>query len=300
VSQGAVWVLATPGQGPAGLIVLIPKSDHVLLDNVAVAPAYQRRALGRKLLAFAESFAIERGYGELRLYTHELMTENQSLYARLGYEETERRMDAGYRRVFMRKRLPAPMPAATAVPAAPATPAVQPRMTDPAELAIIRRAFGRQIAALAGVTDPRIEAAFASVPREQFLGLGPWQVLSLLQSSYVSTPDADPLYLYTNSVCAIAPQKRLNNGEPSLYAKLFDELQPSPGDHAVHIGAGVGYYTALLAQLVGPSGRVTGSEYEPELAARARRNCSQYSNIEILQGDGTAIEFDTATVILVG
>jgi protein-L-isoaspartate(D-aspartate) O-methyltransferase len=44
------------------------------------------------------------------------------------------------------------------------------------ELKIIRRAYAKQVAAAAGVEDPRIEAAFAAVAREDFLGPGPWQI----------------------------------------------------------------------------------------------------------------------------
>jgi hypothetical protein len=61
--------------------------------------------LGRRLLAFAEAEAVRRGYGEIRLYTHQAMSENQRLYAATGYEETGRGSEAGYERVFMRKRL---------------------------------------------------------------------------------------------------------------------------------------------------------------------------------------------------
>ncbi len=61
--------------------------------------------LGRRLLAFAEAEALRRGYHEIRLYTHQTMVENQSLYASIGYEETGRGAEAGYDRVFMRKQL---------------------------------------------------------------------------------------------------------------------------------------------------------------------------------------------------
>jgi len=61
--------------------------------------------LGRRLLAFAEAEAVRRGYREIRLYTHQTMTENRHLYAAIGYEETGRGIEAGYERVFMRKRL---------------------------------------------------------------------------------------------------------------------------------------------------------------------------------------------------
>ncbi|HTZ35302.1 MAG TPA: GNAT family N-acetyltransferase [Stellaceae bacterium] len=103
-SRGAVWVIED-GASIAGVLVLLPRPDHLLLDNIAVAPERQKGGLGRKLLAFAEAEAVRRGYAEIRLYTHVKMVENQRLYAAIGYEETERRRDAGFMRVFMRKRL---------------------------------------------------------------------------------------------------------------------------------------------------------------------------------------------------
>jgi ribosomal protein S18 acetylase RimI-like enzyme len=88
-----------------GLIVLLPRPDYLLLDNIAVAPVRQGLGLGRRLLAFAEAEAVRRGYREIRLYTHQTMTENQRLYAAIGYEEIGRCTEGGYDRVFMRKRL---------------------------------------------------------------------------------------------------------------------------------------------------------------------------------------------------
>ena len=52
---------------------------------------------------------------------------------------------------------------------------------------------------------------------------------------------------------------------------------PASGEHVVHIGTGTGYYTAILAHLVGPSGWVTGIEYDCELAARAKANLAPAS-----------------------
>jgi ribosomal protein S18 acetylase RimI-like enzyme len=82
-----------------------PAEDHLFVDNVAVAPGQQGRGLGRELVAFAEEKAAEHGLPEVRLYTNEKMHENLDIYARLGFEETGRGLDGGYRRVFMRKRL---------------------------------------------------------------------------------------------------------------------------------------------------------------------------------------------------
>jgi ribosomal protein S18 acetylase RimI-like enzyme len=93
-----------------GLIVLLPAGDHLLLDNLAVDPAHHGRGFGRALLEFAEHEARRLNYPELRLYTHEKMTENLAMYAALGWEETGRGEQAGYWRVFFRKRV-AGMPA---------------------------------------------------------------------------------------------------------------------------------------------------------------------------------------------
>ena len=104
VSEGTVWVLED-GAVIAAIIVLLPAPNYLLLNNIAVPPARQSLGLGRRLLAFAEAEALRRGYSEIRLYTHQTMVENQRLYASIGYEETGRGSEAGYDRVFMRKRL---------------------------------------------------------------------------------------------------------------------------------------------------------------------------------------------------
>jgi ribosomal protein S18 acetylase RimI-like enzyme len=98
------WVAEADGM-TVGLIVLLPKDDHLLLDNVAVDPAHRGRKIGRALLAFAEKEGIRRGYTELRLYTHEKMTENLTMYPALGWQETGRAEQAGYQRVFFTKHV---------------------------------------------------------------------------------------------------------------------------------------------------------------------------------------------------
>jgi protein-L-isoaspartate(D-aspartate) O-methyltransferase len=125
-------------------------------------------------------------------------------------------------------------------------------MERDAELQIIRRAYAKQVLAAAEVADARLETAFAAVRREDFLGPGPWLILRWPER-YVATPDADPVYLYSNDLVALIPKRWINNGQPSLHAALIAEAMPQPGDHVVHIGAGTGYYTAILAHLVAPS-----------------------------------------------
>jgi len=105
ISDGRVSVLEEAGRTMAAIIVLLPEPDHLLLDNIAVRPDRQGQGLGRRLIAFAEEQARRLGHSEVRLYTHEKMTENIALYTRLGFVETGRGQQAGYDRVFMTKRL---------------------------------------------------------------------------------------------------------------------------------------------------------------------------------------------------
>jgi protein-L-isoaspartate(D-aspartate) O-methyltransferase len=171
-------------------------------------------------------------------------------------------------------------------------------MDRQSELNIIRTAYARQILAAAGVVDDRVGAAFSAIQREDFLGPGPWPIMRFFRR-YVVTPDADPVYLYTDDLVGILPERHINNGQPSLHAHLIHQAAPAAGDHVVHVGTGTGYYTAILAHLAGPTGRVTGIEYDPELAARARANLAPYPNVEIVEGDGALVSFGEADVIYV-
>lgn len=109
IAADCVSVLEDDAGAVAGIVVLLAKPDHVLLDNIAVRPDRQGQGIGRRLVAFAEAETRRRGFAELRLYTHRKMVENIALYRRLGFVETGRGSDAGYDRVFMTKPL-APIP----------------------------------------------------------------------------------------------------------------------------------------------------------------------------------------------
>jgi ribosomal protein S18 acetylase RimI-like enzyme len=69
----------------AALIETIMHPDHLLIENIAVAPEFQHRGLGRRLLGHAEHLAIAQGHTLLRLYTNRQFTENVRLYHRFGY-----------------------------------------------------------------------------------------------------------------------------------------------------------------------------------------------------------------------
>jgi ribosomal protein S18 acetylase RimI-like enzyme len=102
VEAGRLWVTGEP---VTGLIELAPGDGSLHIGNVAVHPSAQGTGLGRRLLEFAEEQARQRGLNRLDLYTNEVMTENQAIYARLGYRETGRRTEDGYRRVYLEKDL---------------------------------------------------------------------------------------------------------------------------------------------------------------------------------------------------
>lgn len=104
IGEGAAYVLERRG-ALCGVLVLLDFPGYLLLDNMAVDPSCQGEGLGRVLIDFAENEAVRRGYWEIRLYTHECMTENISLYASLGYEETRRVTENGYARVYMSKEI---------------------------------------------------------------------------------------------------------------------------------------------------------------------------------------------------
>jgi ribosomal protein S18 acetylase RimI-like enzyme len=97
--------LALLGGALAGLIETIAEPDHLLIENVAVAPAFQGRGLGRRLMAHAEQLAAEQGQAELRLYTNARFEANVALYRRLGYRIDREEDSALGLTVYMSKRL---------------------------------------------------------------------------------------------------------------------------------------------------------------------------------------------------
>ena len=166
------------------------------------------------------------------------------------------------------------------------------------ELEILRRAYAKHLMAAISCDDRRLERAFAETAREEFLGPGPWHALRG-PGLYAPTPSDDPVYLYTDMLFAIVASRGLNNGQPSMHAALLRASSIVEGQHVVHVGAGTGYYTAIMARLVGPSGRVTGVEFDADLAERARTNLASFQNVHVLHANGAEAGFDLADVIYV-
>ncbi|WP_421916779.1 protein-L-isoaspartate O-methyltransferase family protein [Mesorhizobium sp.] len=159
-----------------------------------------------------------------------------------------------------------------------------------------RKFYARLMAANAGSADPRLEEIFAEVPREAFLGPGPWTIIA--GKSRITTPSDDPVHVYQNVLVALDADKGINNGEPFLHAMWIGKLAPRPGESVTHIGAGTGYYTALLARLVSP-GLVTAFELEGGLAALARKNLEAYGNATVIHGDAVTTSLPPSDIIYV-
>jgi GNAT superfamily N-acetyltransferase len=104
IAAGHTHVLEENGAVLA-VLVLEPQRDSLLLDNIAVDPVQHGNGFGRLLMDFTEAEARRRGYAAVELYTNEVMVENIALYLRLGYVETQRVLDRGYHRVYLRKNL---------------------------------------------------------------------------------------------------------------------------------------------------------------------------------------------------
>jgi protein-L-isoaspartate(D-aspartate) O-methyltransferase len=156
------------------------------------------------------------------------------------------------------------------------------------DLNIARRWFAEDLRYVARVRSPAIIDAFAIVPREHFAGPGPWRLLSpMYLAEYWTTQDADPRHLCHDVLIAIDEARRLNNGQPSLWAFLYDQLGLTECEHVVHVGIGTGYYTAILAEIVGGGGTVTAVEVDAELAGRARQNLARtWPQAHVVQADG--------------
>jgi ribosomal protein S18 acetylase RimI-like enzyme len=107
--DAAVWEhlidLLSENGALVGLIEMNAEPDHLLIVNVAVAPAMQGRGLGHILMAHAEDVAGKLGFSELRLFTHHRYEQNIALYTRLGYLEDHREPIADGFKVHMSKRI---------------------------------------------------------------------------------------------------------------------------------------------------------------------------------------------------
>jgi protein-L-isoaspartate(D-aspartate) O-methyltransferase len=160
-----------------------------------------------------------------------------------------------------------------------------------------RRFYARYIVHSAGSNDERLIAAFESVPREDYMGPGPWPIFA--GSGYLPTVSDDPHLLYQDVLVGLATDRGINNGQPTLHARCLAAVAPAVGETVVHVGAGTGYYTAVLAQLVGASGRVIAYEIEPDLAARAKVNLAHAGHVQVIAASAADTPLPATDVIYV-
>ncbi|SCM79677.1 O-methyltransferase [uncultured Pleomorphomonas sp.] len=170
-------------------------------------------------------------------------------------------------------------------------------MTRRAGIEEIRGFYARLITAASKSSDPRLERAFEAVPREAFLPPGPWRIV--VGGRHVDTPSADPAYLYQDVLVALDAAKGINNGEPSLHARWMAAIAPASGEAVTQIGAGTGYYTAILSLLVLPTGTVTAFEIDERLADSARRNLAPFEGVTVVHADATGTPLPASDVIYV-
>ncbi len=166
-----------------------------------------------------------------------------------------------------------------------------------ASLGEIRSFFATMMAVASGSTDPRFERAFELVRREAFVGPGPWHI-NVYQRT-VETPNADPVFLYQNVLVRLDAAKGINNGEPFLHAAWIGAVEPKAGDAICHIGAGTGYYSAMLSVLALPGGTVNAFEIDENLARRARDNLEPFENVLVIEGDATRLPLPPSDLIYV-
>jgi protein-L-isoaspartate(D-aspartate) O-methyltransferase len=162
-----------------------------------------------------------------------------------------------------------------------------------------RRSYAAELRFSARVKSSAVVNAFATVPREQFVGPGPWRIKSPMDlAEYWTTDDDDPIHVYHDVLIALDEARGINNGQPSLWAYLFDHLDPVPGEQVLHLGCGTGYYTAIIAELVGSKGRVTAVEIDAMLAQKARAALADWPQVSVIHADGAGTSFEPVDAIV--
>ncbi|MEM6495102.1 MAG: SAM-dependent methyltransferase [Pseudomonadota bacterium] len=160
-----------------------------------------------------------------------------------------------------------------------------------------RHFFAKLMLAAGGGKFSPLESAVAAVPRERFLGKGPWQVF--VNGEYLTTPTDDPAFVYNNYLIALDAENGINNGEPFLHANWISAVTPNIAEIVCHVGAGTGYYSALMAHMVGPDGEVQAFEVDPNLAQKAETNLSRYRNVGVHAANAVDNSIPDADVIYV-
>src|SRR5882724_5295505 len=167
-----------------------------------------------------------------------------------------------------------------------------------------RRAYAAEIKATANIRSRGLIEAFAHVPREQFVGPGPWKVVFADPEkagalSYRTTETADPEEIYHNILVAIDPERQLNNGQPTAIAVWADCLDLKPGMKVFHLGCGTGYYTAIMAHTDWSFRQGNSRGCRCRAGGAGYRQPARYSNVEALHADGADFDPGEADAMLI-
>jgi protein-L-isoaspartate(D-aspartate) O-methyltransferase len=160
----------------------------------------------------------------------------------------------------------------------------------------VRQFYAEELCRINHISSQAVLAAFSTVPRERFVGPGPWIIQS--QGESWVTEDSDPRAVYRDALIVLDAAKHLNNGQPSLWASHLAILHLQRGDQVLHLGCGTGYYTAIMAELTGPNGKVTAFELDAGLAARARDALKEWPQATVIHGDGARGPLEAADAII--
>ncbi len=162
-----------------------------------------------------------------------------------------------------------------------------------------RRWFAEELRLVAKVRDDALVQAFATVARERFVGPPPLRILSPWDmGAYWTSPDSGPAGVYHDVLIAYDEARWLNNGQPSLWAFLLDKVKVARGERVLHLGCGMGYYTAILAELVGPTGAALALEIDAPLAGIAREALASWPQVRVENDDGSAGAFANFDIIV--
>ncbi|MDE3162918.1 MAG: methyltransferase domain-containing protein [Acidobacteriota bacterium] len=167
-------------------------------------------------------------------------------------------------------------------------------------LALHRRFYADEIRVIAGLEDQALIRALSTVAREDFLGSPPWRYssgFSLHAGAYRLTSDCRDLY--HDVFVSLKSDAILNNGQPSIIARLVQALNLRPGMHVMHVGCGTGYYSAIMAHMVGPSGRVTAVEVDQELAGQAQANLRELPHVTVVHADAANLAPHSLDAVLI-
>lgn len=164
-------------------------------------------------------------------------------------------------------------------------------------LEVLRRWYAEEVRWASGISDERIISAFASVPRESFLSNGPWHLSTgMMTESYRLTPDDHVHHLYHNVMVAIDPERELNTALPSYMARVLESASIGKGARVAQIGAGLGYYSAIVSELVGSRGSVLALEIDGSIANQCQQNLASYENSTSVNADGATYPFEASSL----